>query len=592
MRKSPAQITSAPIQSATVKDFSGGWNTSESELNIDSKYSIIEDNMYYGTDGTLKARQGTELFGELESIATANFVDGYFFFAYIISVAEDGSVYATDGTGSSARIWPKVGSAPWSPTAAVSFVEMNGDLHIHNGVNKPIRITTVLNTNYLVDAGTGINLNVPIGLVAAKHGDWHCIAVGSVLHVSHTRSPGTFAGDPPPNIAASVDLGSRVTRGNKTITAMISYRDTLLVMFEQCIVPVAIAVNTGGTALEITIDDAIDNYGAFNHRVVQNLGDDVLFCDTVGVQSVARTVFSKTVTPEYESQVISIDVQKAIKKLSTINLRQKVFSVFDTSEKCYMMFVPIDDQLASAYERTCFIKVDQTKPRRIETWARFRGWNWSYACRSAEGNIFFGLGKQIYLWGRAGVDNIFVDFKGDQETFTDGTTFDDHTGFTPVADFENSGLPIKVVREFPWSFMKRRENIKKCKYIAVDTEGTAPFTVSMFVDYLYEDQDSVGDLFTDLTAFDDGTGFDQLDNPDLKPQLSMEFMSREAPQFGAQLFGNSPYGGGRTTAEARLYKWPSKFKLMKLRVDGEITEEFKFIAVTLSYQIGSIRRGG
>lgn len=592
MRKSPSKITSAPLQSSTVNDFSGGWNTSNSELNIDSKYAIIEDNIFYGTSGTLRVRQGTQLFADLVAIATGEFVDGYFFFAYIISVADDGSIYATDGTGTSAKVWPRGGFPPWSATAAVSFVEMNGNLHIHNGVNKPVRITPTLLTDYLTDVD-GTNLDIPIGLVAAKHGDWHVIAVNSTINISHTRSPGTFAGDPPPNIATNVDLGSRVSRGNKNITAMISYRDVLLVMFEQCIVPVSIATDTQNppTALVITIDDAIDNYGAFSHRVIQNLGDDVLFCDTVGVQSVARTVFTKTLTPAYESQIVSTDVQKSLQALSTINLRQKVFTVFDTNEKAYMLFVPRDDNEASSYERYCFIKVDQSKPKKVETWSRFRGWNWKYACRSAEGNIFFGAGTQIYLFGRADVNDIFVDFKGDQETFSDGFTFDDNTGFTPISSFEDSGLPIKFVREFPWSYMKRRENKKATKYLTVDTEGTAPFIVNMFTDYFYVDPQSVGDLFTDDTTFDDGSGFDQLDMPDLKPQLTTEFVAREALNYGGQQFGNSPYGGGRSNAETRLYKWPTKFKLMKFRVEGEVTEEMKLIALTLSYTMGSIRRG-
>lgn len=591
MRRSPRQPTSAPLETATVKDFSGGWNTSSSELNIDSKYSTIEDNVFFGTSGTLQARQGTELHADLDTIATDYLIDGYFFYAYVISVAEDGSVYATDGVGNSARIWPKDGQPQWSATRAVSFVEMNGDLLIHNGVNKPIRIQTNLQTDYLVDVD-GTNLDIPIGLVAAKHGDWHVIAVDDTIHISHTRSPGTFEGDPPPNIATSVNLSARVSRGSKTITAMISYRDILIVMFEQCIIPIAIATNASpATSLVITIDDAIDSYGALSHRTVQNLGGDVLFCDIVGVQSVTRTVFSKTLTPEYESQVISNEVQKALGELSTTSLRELVFSIFDTNEKAYMLFVPRDDLEAASYERFCFMKIDQTKPKRIETWARFRGWNWSFACRSAEGNIFFGYQKQIYRFGRAGVSDIFVDFKGDQETFEDGFTFDDRTGFSPVSSFEDSGIPIKIVREFPWSFMKKRENKKTTKFLTVDTEGTAQFTMNMFVDYYREDTLSVGDLFTDETTFDDGSGWDQLDEPDLKPQLSMEFIGREALNYGGQQFGSSPYGGGRSTAETRLYRWPAKFKLMKLRIDGEITEELKIVGVTLSYIIGTIRRG-
>jgi hypothetical protein len=285
-------------------------------------------------------------------------------------------------------------------------------------------------------------------------------------------------------------------------------------------------------------------------------------------------------------------MQAAIDKLNTDTLKYIVFSIYDNKEKAFILFVPNNSSQSEGtepdFEHPGFMYVKQERPRKIAAWSRIRGWNWHFACRSAQNEVFFGKDKQIFQWGRSGTNEVSVDFKGDQETFSDGTIFTDGTGWTPVSDVETSGIPIKFVWELPWSYLKKRENIKLMKFLSVDTEGTGIFNAKLFTDYIYFAPDA-GEEFSDGTLFTDNTGWMRWE-PLLNPQLDMEFIGRDISGYGGDPFGSFPFGGGRTTADVRLYSFPSKFKLMKLRFEGEIVNPLEFVAITVSYLEGSIRR--
>jgi len=109
-------------------------------------------------------------------------------------------------------------------------------------------------------------------------------------------------------------------------------------------------------------------------------------------------------------------------------------------------------------------------------------------------------------------------------------------------------------------------NIKKSRYIGFDTTGTAQFTAKMFVDNTYEDRQNPGALL---------------------PTLEVQFTGGDSPGFGG---GGQPYGGGRRTSDERLWAWPTKFKIAKLRFEGATIEPLAFVSVTLAYQEGSVRR--
>jgi len=136
--------------------------------------------------------------------------------------------------------------------------------------------------------------------------------------------------------------------------------------------------------------------------------------------------------------------------------------------------------------------------------------------------------------------------------------------------------------------LKRRAHVKTLRYIILDVEGTQQFTTNVFIDGQYEVKDG-GETFTDNTLFTDDQGFVKFE-PDRTPALQLQFVGKDAGGFGLQSFGTSPFGGGNNTGIRNDTLEPTKFKTMKLRFEGETMGPLKFIALTLLYQGGSIRR--
>ncbi len=112
----------------------------------------------------------------------------------------------------------------------------------------------------------------------------------------------------------------------------------------------------------------------------------------------------------------------------------------------------------------------------------------------------------IFVLGDELNNPLNADYVGEQEMWDDETTFTDQTGFGPVADVNDSGVPIKWTWELPWADLKHRALVKTLRYIIMDTEGAAPFDISVFIDDMYRASD-VGEPWSDETLFTDGSGF-------------------------------------------------------------------------------------
>jgi hypothetical protein len=119
------------------------------------------------------------------------------------------------------------------------------------------------------------------------------------------------------------------------------------------------------------------------------------------------------------------------------------------------------------------------------------------------------------------------------------------------------GVPIEFSYEMPWLDFGDRANAKHSKYISFDTRGASEFTVEMFADNL---SDAV---------------------------LSTSFSAGEQGQFGD---GPQPYGGGRNTSRKKLYAWPAKFQIAKLKFSGQASEGWGLVSITVHYLGGGIRR--
>ena len=583
------------LDTATSNNFDGGWNSVDNELSIDSRFARILTNMWRSTDGSIAVRHGTRLFADLSVVGMLNLVNIEYFYTYICAVDQSGKVALIDGTGTVYVVWsPEIaiarGTVPWSNDVRfVSFAQLRNQLIICNGVDKPLSVQPNRTCNYLVDLGTLKNTNVPICKYVFAH-QRYLIMAGDPnfpdrLYIGSRDTVGTFFGDPPPNDGVNIDLSTRVS-GDSTITGLTAFREFLVIGFPNSTL-IAKLGTYSGSAHEPQIDDPIQEIGVVSHRASVFLGDDLFFLDTSGVQSLKRAFVTGKLEPQSISDRIQNELSKAIDPLPLFSDNETApFAIFHHNDSQYMLFVP-NSPIPSQITETVGFGLVFTPDSKVVAWNKINRWNWRGMCKSLLGEIFFCKGSEIFLLGNEGRP-LYGDFVGSQETWDDGTTFEDDLGWSPVSDGESEGLPIPFVWELPWSAFKARANRKDIKYVQLDAKGTGEYRVSLFVDNIYEALDT-GEDWSDGTSFDDGLGWDRL-VPLLDPVVSMDFVGGDAKGFGLAPFGNSRFGGGRVASDARLYELPASGNIIKLRIEGETNKPLSFSSITIMFSRGSISR--
>jgi len=594
----PIKRRQETLKTTTLREFSGGLNVIDNDLNLDPQYSKKLTNLVRGADGAITLRYGTKLFCDFAEHGFTGIVNQTYYNSRIVVVDETGMIGTVDGIGNTTVIWNQTlaNALPgtpngWGTLSFCSFAQFNGQLIICNGIDKPVIVDRDHTVDYLQDLASGSNVNVPVCRYVAAASRYLVMAGDPFnpdrLHISNVDTSGTWEGDADPNDGTSIDLGSVVPAGSSDIKGIGVFRDKVSVEFEEARVIVELGIYDNDGNHTPNFNDPIEQYGSVSHRAIQSVGDDLLFCDIVGVNSIRRSTLTETIVPERLSQLIDPEIQKWLNRINTVAaLEDNVFSGYNRTEQEFMLFIPNQSFVDETTETPCFVwkKIKQLK---VDSWSEFRGWNWQSACRSSQGRVFFSNGTQLYVYG-AQNDAYYRDFIGDQETFSDGTVFEDGTGFSPVADTADSGVPIAFVWELPWADFDKRRNSKHARYIALDTVGNARFTLQMFVDNIYEDNSYQGEEFTDGTIFTDLTGFDT-DEPQLNPALEMEFAGGSVLGYGGDFYGQY-FGGGRISSDERLYAWPAKFNIAKLRVEGEAMDAIKFVSLSLMYNHGSTRR--
>lgn len=597
------QQKSKELKYTTIRDFTGGLNAIDNDLNLNSRYQTVSENMYLAEDGTLANRFGTRLFRELSTPDDINIVGERYFSANIITVTDDGRIWRTNGAGVDFLIFDDTIAAAlpgaplsWDATDYVSFSEFNGNLVINNGINKPIRIHSDLFVEYLVDDATASNFFVPVSRHSTTHGNFNVMSGDpfnpDVLFITSTGTIGTFEGAPNPNDGVNIILGNKVTRGSNIIRGHASFRSKLIVFFDQCILIGTLGIyNSSGDHVP-DFSDAIDQYGSNNHNTVQGFGDDMLFLDPFGVPSLTRAIFTSEVTPDRASKLVDPAIHKYLRNLGDDALTRLTFAVYDIELKQYMVFIPNDAIESNVTETLCFVQRIQ-KNTKDRPWSIFRGWNWRCGCVSVGGRIFLAKGKKTFITG-SGEDPAFGDYNDDEDAWDDGTAFSDGHGFLIVGDIDDyegarTGIPIKFDGQTPWADFGERLVNKHSKYVALETKGKAAFTLDMFADNVYIDTSVLGEEWSDGTLFDDDTGFVPIADIPYLPALSMEFVGADFGGYGSSGYGQS-YGDGRPTSYEQLYGWPAKFNIAKFRVHGYSREELKVISISVAYNKGSIRR--
>lgn len=545
----------------TVRSFEGGLNVADTDLNMKPTYAKILDNIERGLDGALSVRRGTRLRARLQiSSDTSDIVNCAYFQSYIICVQTSGRVTKTDGNGVVTAM--QIGTTdPWiDGTTFVTFAIFNSDLIICDGKHKPLIIAgkaanpQYMLLQYLQDLGTLTNVNTPVGSLVCTHGEYLIIAgitaAPTSVYISSKDTSGTWPGDSQPNDAIALDLGPRVSLGNATITGLCAYRDKLVVTFERGVLPLNLGVYVGSPVVHTPTDDGfIEEFGCLTHRSLVSVGDDTFFADNIGVNSIQRITLFNTLRPARASQLIDPALTPLIQPLSATQIQRYVFAVYDMRHFRYMLFVPVFDSGGHITETVGF-SYTAISDLKVHAWARLRGWIWQAACRTALQNIIFAHANKLYSYEFDDLTNN-ADFMGDVDYNSD-----------------SSGIPVNFDWELPWADFNKRMDTKTTRYIGIDTQGTAQFRARAYADNLYMDK---------------GTGADT-------PLLDADFVGGDGTGYGNVPYGNWPYGGGRRTSDERVYGWPMKFKLMKLRFSGSVKQPLKFISISLAYLRGTIRR--
>lgn len=552
--KHPQTKNGDGLINTTVRSFDGGWNVIDTDLNMKPTFAKTLDNMERGLDGTLSLRHGTKLFGTLATAGdTSAIINGYYFNAAAIIVQASGRISVVNGLGNVTASYTL-----WGATTYASFTVFNSQLIICNGANKPLIMEGNPNkTNYmviifLIDLGSVSNVNTPVGKYVVAHSQYTIIAgisaAPSSLSISAKGTSGTYPGDPAPNDAILLDLGPRVSVGSSVVTGLVSYRDKLLVTFERGVLLLTLGVYTGSPGVHQPSDDGfIEEFGCQAHRSLVSVGDDTFYLDNIGVNSVQRVVLFNTLRPQRASQLIDPEITKLIAGLTLAQINKYIFGVYDLRFKRYMVFIPTFDTSGNLTETIGF-SYTNVPVLKVEAWARLRGWKWNCGFRTTQQNVIFCQDNKLYTYDFDNSDSN-ADYVGDVIYNPDGT-----------------GLPIAFDWELPWTDFNKRMNVKETRYLSMDSVGRAQFTLSMYVDNLRTDRN--------------GTD---------SPQLSAPMVAGSSGGYGAQYYGNSPYGGGRPTGDERLFAWPASFKLAKLRVTGSSKLPLKIISITLAYKRGSIR---
>lgn len=536
------------LRSTTWRGFTGGWNVLDDDMSLSYRYATILDNMYHDSNGITRVRQGFELFVNIISKLSdplAHPVEMYYFSNALVIACSNGEIVKVMGDGVASRIWDAAIAAAlpgaptgWSnPTDFVSFEIFNGHLIVCNGIDKPLDIDGEFFVEYLQDAGTFTNINVPICRYVVSVGRYLIMAGDPLepdrVHISAKDAAGTWFGDPPPNDATHLDVGS-VIPGASVIRGLMAFRGRLIVMFAEGLIFGQLGIEDENGNHTPDFNDGVEGFGSISHRSGVTYGDDGLFLDLEGVPSIKRTVLSTAFKPERVSEFIDPEIKSMLTSLSFEAMENRAFSVYHKEEGQFMLFIPNAELLANTTETVAFVFTYRPALKH-EAWSRYRGMNFICGARSLAGNLFFAdADGNVWLYGSRENRPINTDYT-----------------------IAGEGIPIEFTWEMPWFDLGRRDHIKQSKHISFDTRGASEFTAQMFVD-----------------------NFDT-------PSLEMRFSAGEQGLFGG---GDQPYGGGRNSAIKKHYSWPTKFEIAKLRFTGQSDAGLAFVSVTLRYLMGGINR--
>lgn len=588
------------IETTTLRGFGGGWNAVDDDYMMAPRYVKSLVNMQRTPSGGQKLRYGTGFFTDIKAVNNSPIIDTEYFNGRVITVSANGRICSISSAGTVTLIWsPAIAAglpgAPggWSTSIEeVTFVPHKNTLCIHNGVDKPLQLASDFTFTYLQDQSTGSNVNVPIGKYGCVAANYHCIAgiSGSPTEIviSAAGTAGTFPGDPAPNDAISLDVGAYAPEGAASIRGIAGYRTNVIVFLQGVSIQITLGEYVDGTHTP-RFPDTFPKFGLLGDRCITTIENDLIFSGLGGQSSAKRNVYTQaTLDASYISNIIEPEYRAIVAELTDEEQLLDAFSVYDPLGRNLILFTK--EGIALSYV--------SNEKLNYKGWAKFTGMDYTCGCTSflgrvylAEGTRVFQLGNKTfgeeyfadrvndrdYVWGN-GLAAAEDDLIWDEDTEETYKVLVSHT--TPAGDFADAredptygdyyelyeGIPIEFELEMPWSSGKDPTKTKKLTHISIGSNGTAEFTVEAYVDNFYKDH-------TGTVVYD--------------PALTIDLCGNDAPGYG---IGDGPYGGGRRSNDARLYKFPAKFKAIKFRIHGSTTDPLEITMFSFLFSRGKYFR--
>jgi hypothetical protein len=245
------------------------------------------------------------------------------------------------------------------PLKHVSYDSFKQTLMVVNGKDndKPIEINFNRAiggvTQFLIDPATTSNafvypadfiqsFNSYTILYSSNNSSTPSSNTDTTVDISAAGTSGVYVGNTDPDDAVQIDLGRVTQTVEPRITGVASIRNKLFVGFSDSAMLGTLGIYSD-TVHEPDFSDQIPQHGVLNHRVIQNIGNDLFMCDYAGVPAFTQSQQSGVILPNRLSQLIDPALNKHLSRLSADTLRYKVWAIFNIRDRQYMLFLPKHD---------------------------------------------------------------------------------------------------------------------------------------------------------------------------------------------------------------------------------------------------------
>jgi hypothetical protein len=588
------------LLSLSLRGFGGGLNSVDDDFTMEPKYAMTLKNFRRTPSGGQQVRFGSNWFADVKGFAAGNIMDMCYFNGRIVVVMDSGEIATVTPTGVVAVGWNSgvANALPGHPSGwkstyvAVSFVPFKDTLIIHNGVDKPIVIDKNYKFDYLQDLAVGSNVNTPIGKYGCVAQNYHCIAgvvnLPTTIYISAVGTSGVFPGDAAPNDSISIDVGAYSPEGAVAIRGLAGFRSYLIVFFQGQSLLVQLGNYDSNGIHKPQFPDTLPKFGLLGQRCVTPVEHDLIFSGLDGFSDAKKNLFSGVITSDHVSDRIEPFYRNITGNLTDSQQQNNCFMVHDPLWHDTILFNP---------SGRCFVHTG-SENLHYSSWSEYNFPKaWTCACVTFLGRIFYALGTRIYQHGNPVFigENYYADCMNDRDAnwavntiYGAGQIIRDtlgnvsytcmvaHTSGTsniaadiaanPTWWLKYTGIPIAFEMELPWLSGKDPMKSKHLRFISIGTLGSAEFTAEAYVDGMYKDDNGV-------VRFG--------------PGLSVPFTGGGTLGAG---YNDGPMGGGRRADDPRLWGYPLKFKLLKLRFIGTTTKPLQIISASFLYSRGKYKR--